>query len=223
MVNVATFVISTLCNTPFRTSKPFNPLWCETFEMDRTYDRGWRAIAEQVSHHPPISAIHAEGNGWILDEDMCVRSNFQATAMKIFPEGTISIFFPATHSFYHWTMKDIKTCVKGFIIGPITVHNEGDCVIKDGRVIWTRKAPPPESELMYNFTAMAIELNEPEEGVAPTDSRLRPDMRLMENGDWAAANDEKARLEEKQRADTKKYQVMRLETDIQLQITIVIE
>ncbi|VDN44823.1 unnamed protein product [Gongylonema pulchrum] len=46
-------------------------------------------------------------------------------------------------------------------------------------------------------------------------------MRLMENGDWAAANDEKARLEEKQRADTKKYQVMRLETDIQLQITIV--
>lgn len=265
MVLVATFVISTLCNTPFRTCKPFNPLWCETFEFDRMYDLGWRAIAEQVSHHPPISAIHAEGKGWTFDEDMCVRSNFQATAMKIFPEGTISIFFSDTKSFYYWTMKDIKTCVKGFIIGPVTVHNEGDCIIKSqpdgtsctftltrhsffssynersfsgkvcnksgkelyrifgdwsqkcvvtqgddkqGRVVWSRKTPPKGSESMYNFTAMAIELNEPEDGVAPTDSRLRPDMRMMENGNWETANIEKGRLEEKQRVDTKKFQDM---------------
>ncbi|VDN86670.1 unnamed protein product [Brugia pahangi] len=94
MIYVATFVISTLCNTVFRTCKPFNPLWCETFEFDRMADLGWRAIAEQVSHHPPISAIHAEGNGWILDEDIDVHSQFQATIMKIYPEGTASIFFP---------------------------------------------------------------------------------------------------------------------------------
>lgn len=47
---------------------------------------------------------------------------------------------------------------------------------------------------------MAAQLNEPEEGVAPTDSRLRPDQRLMENGRWEEANKEKLRLEEKQRA-----------------------
>lgn len=34
-------------------------------------------------------------------------------------------------------------------------------------------------------------LNELEEGVAPTDSRLRPDQRLMEDGDFDAANAEK--------------------------------
>ena len=39
-----------------------------------------------------------------------------------------------------------------------------------------------------------------EEGLAPTDSRLRPDQRLMEEGKWDDANDEKLRLEEKQRA-----------------------
>nr|CDQ08419.1 Bm12765 [Brugia malayi] len=61
---------------------------------------------------------------------------------------------------------------------------------------------------MYNYTALAIELNEPEDDVAPTDSRLRPDMRMMENGNWNAANEEKKRLEEKQRIDTKKYQDM---------------
>lgn len=46
-----------------------------------------------------------------------------------------------------------------------------------------------------------------QDDVAPTDSRLRPDMRMMENGDWDGANQEKGRLEEKQRIDTKKYQV----------------
>uniref|UniRef100_A0A0M3JDI2 Putative oxysterol-binding protein 1 (inferred by orthology to a S. mansoni protein) n=1 Tax=Anisakis simplex TaxID=6269 RepID=A0A0M3JDI2_ANISI len=45
------------------------------------------------------------------------------------------------------------------------------------------------------------------DGVAPTDSRRRPDMRLMENGDWDAANREKSRLEQKQRNETRKYLV----------------
>lgn len=53
---------------------------------------------------------------------------------------------------------------------------------------------------MYYFTALALTLNEPEEGVAPTDSRLRPDQRLMEDGRWDEANAEKQRLEEKQRS-----------------------
>lgn len=52
---------------------------------------------------------------------------------------------------------------------------------------------------MYYFTTLALTLNEPEEGVAPTDSRLRPDQRLMEAGRWDEANAEKQRLEEKQR------------------------
>merc|ERR1711871_932206 len=35
--------------------------------------------------------------------------------------------------------------------------------------------------------------------VAPSDSRLRPDLRLLEQGDWEAAQREKLRLEEKHR------------------------
>lgn len=52
---------------------------------------------------------------------------------------------------------------------------------------------------MYFFSSLALTLNEPEEGVAPTDSRHRPDQRLMEEGHWDEANAEKQRLEEKQR------------------------
>ncbi|XP_016429928.1 oxysterol-binding protein 1-like isoform X2 [Sinocyclocheilus rhinocerous] len=65
--------------------------------------------------------------------------------------------------------------------------------------LW-RKTPLPEgAENMYYFSTLALTLNEPEEGVAPTDSRRRPDQRLMEQGRWEEANAEKQRLEEKQR------------------------
>ncbi|KJH49831.1 Oxysterol-binding protein [Dictyocaulus viviparus] len=65
--------------------------------------------------------------------------------------------------------------------------------------IWTVNPPIPGAERMHNFTRLAIQLNEPEPGVAPTDSRLRPDQRLMEEGRWDEANKKKLELEEKQR------------------------
>lgn len=43
-----------------------------------------------------------------------------------------------------------------------------------------------------------------EENVAPTDSRFRPDQRLMEFGLWDEANIEKLRLEEIQRVRNRK-------------------
>ncbi|XP_015370661.1 PREDICTED: oxysterol-binding protein 1 [Diuraphis noxia] len=69
---------------------------------------------------------------------------------------------------------------------------------------WQRQAPPPDNEKYYYFTVLASQLNEMEEGVAPTDSRLRPDQRLMEFGLWDEANIEKLRLEEIQRVRNRK-------------------
>lgn len=60
------------------------------------------------------------------------------------------------------------------------------------------------AENMYYFSELALTLNEHEEGVAPTDSRLRPDQRLMEKGHWDEANTEKQRLEEKQRVSRRR-------------------
>lgn len=70
-------------------------------------------------------------------------------------------------------------------------------------------APPTgprrdNAENMYYFSELALTLNEHEEGVAPTDSRLRPDQRLMEKGHWDEANTEKQRLEEKQRVNRRR-------------------
>ncbi|XP_067911387.1 oxysterol-binding protein 2-like isoform X4 [Heterodontus francisci] len=68
------------------------------------------------------------------------------------------------------------------------------------KVLWRKYALPDNAENMYYFSELALTLNEMESGSAPTDSRLRPDQRLMENGEWEEANVEKQRLEEKQRA-----------------------
>lgn len=56
----------------------------------------------------------------------------------------------------------------------------------------------------FNLTPFAITLNDPNADlikyVAPTDSRLRPDQRAMEDGDYDLAATAKHKLEEKQRA-----------------------
>eukprot|EP00735_Rhodelphis_limneticus_P015137 TRINITY_DN92_c0_g1::TRINITY_DN92_c0_g1_i1::g.14816::m.14816 TRINITY_DN92_c0_g1::TRINITY_DN92_c0_g1_i1::g.14816 ORF type:complete len:726 (+),score=117.04,sp/Q8L751/ORP1C_ARATH/39.77/3e-163,Oxysterol_BP/PF01237.13/2.1e-113,PH_11/PF15413.1/1.2e-06,PH_11/PF15413.1/2.1e+03,PH/PF00169.24/0.0019,PH/PF00169.24/1.5e+04,PH/PF00169.24/6.8e+03,PH_8/PF15409.1/1.1e+02,PH_8/PF15409.1/4.9 TRINITY_DN92_c0_g1_i1:100-2277(+) len=68
-------------------------------------------------------------------------------------------------------------------------------------LLW-RVCPHPD-ETIYNMTLFALQLNEitPDcEGkLAPTDSRLRPDQRHLENGFFDMANKEKLRLEQKQR------------------------
>ncbi|KAL4719534.1 hypothetical protein ACJJTC_005561 [Scirpophaga incertulas] len=87
-------------------------------------------------------------------------------------------------------------------VAPVTSASADNTVCKTGKftVAWERTPAPVESPRFYHFTLLAAQLNEPEEGVAPTDSRRRPDQRLMEEGLWDEANTEKLRLEEKQRA-----------------------
>ena len=68
-------------------------------------------------------------------------------------------------------------------------------------VIWQAN---PRPEAPFNLTAFAITLNalNPtlKKYLPPTDTRLRPDQRAMEEGQYDFAAEEKNRLEEKQRA-----------------------
>ncbi|NWH80099.1 OSBL2 protein, partial [Piaya cayana] len=79
--------------------------------------------------------------------------------------------------------------------------------IPGSKLLWRINCRPPNSSQMYNFTSFAVSLNELETGMeailAPTDCRLRPDIRNMENGNMDVASKEKERLEEKQRAARK--------------------
>uniref|UniRef100_W5KYD9 Oxysterol-binding protein n=1 Tax=Astyanax mexicanus TaxID=7994 RepID=W5KYD9_ASTMX len=77
-------------------------------------------------------------------------------------------------------------------------------MIPGSTLLWRIAPRPAHSAQMYNFTSFAMTLNElspgMEEVLPPTDCRLRPDIRAMENGDMDTASLEKERLEEKQRA-----------------------
>ncbi|XP_060721913.1 oxysterol-binding protein-related protein 3a isoform X2 [Tachysurus vachellii] len=69
--------------------------------------------------------------------------------------------------------------------------------------IWRANPLPKDYEQYYGFTQFAIELNELNENISPflpqTDTRFRPDQRLLEEGDIPGAEEQKERIESLQR------------------------
>lgn len=79
-------------------------------------------------------------------------------------------------------------------------------------LIWKANERP---DIPFNLTSFAVTLNDPApkllEWLPPTDSRLRPDQRAMEEGRYDDAAEEKHRLEEKQRAVRRKREEEKIE------------
>jgi hypothetical protein len=78
--------------------------------------------------------------------------------------------------------------------------------IPNSETLWTVEKRPENSASYFSFTSFAMSLNEiepymlePKTILCRSDSRLRPDIRKLENGDLDGAIVEKTRLEEKQR------------------------
>lgn len=77
--------------------------------------------------------------------------------------------------------------------------------IPNSTTLWEVEPRPQNSGNYFSFTNFAMSLNEvepnmkPPKTLCPTDSRLRPDIRKLEEGDIDGAIAEKNRLEEKQR------------------------
>uniref|UniRef100_UPI00358DE933 oxysterol-binding protein-related protein 6-like n=1 Tax=Myxine glutinosa TaxID=7769 RepID=UPI00358DE933 len=71
------------------------------------------------------------------------------------------------------------------------------------KCVWRPGSMPKDFELCYGFTKFAIELNELDEATKPllhsTDTRFRPDQRLLEQGDIEGASEKKHQIEEIQR------------------------
>lgn len=70
------------------------------------------------------------------------------------------------------------------------------------RCIWRAGTMPPDHQRYYGFTRFAMELNElgaDAHALPPTDTRLRPDQRALEEGDLRAAEQLKSQLENAQR------------------------
>ncbi|XP_012078163.1 oxysterol-binding protein-related protein 1C isoform X2 [Jatropha curcas] len=89
-----------------------------------------------------------------------------------------------------------------YVNGDCPTKGKGYESLKDAHLLWKR-SKPPQFPTRYNLTRFAITLNELTPGLKeklpPTDSRLRPDQRYLENGEYEMANAEKLRLEQRQR------------------------
>ena len=67
-------------------------------------------------------------------------------------------------------------------------------------LVWNKEPYPDNWEYMYGMSHFALQFNHLPNTLKPylppTDSRLRPDIRALENGDFKLAAYEKNRLEE---------------------------
>jgi hypothetical protein len=127
MAYVAAFTISSYSTTATRTNKPFNPILGETFECDRLDEVGfgWRALAEQVSHHPPGLSVHCESiKEWTLYQEFLMSSKFRGQYLQIIPMGTSHLEFKKTGNHYTW--RKITTFVKNIIVGTLWIDNVGE-------------------------------------------------------------------------------------------------
>lgn len=67
-----------------RTRKTFNPMLGETYELVMD---DFKFVSEQVSHHPPISAFHVEGERFVVTGQVEQESKFSKSS----PSGTMHV------------------------------------------------------------------------------------------------------------------------------------
>ncbi|XP_035471563.2 oxysterol-binding protein-related protein 7 isoform X1 [Scophthalmus maximus] len=258
MVYVAAFSISGYAWASWRfRSKPFNPVLGETYESHRE-DRGFQYTSEQVCHHPPISACHAESENFTFWQDQRWKYKFWGKSVEILSSGMVNVALPKYGDHYEWNkavtcihnvlspqrwlehygevvirnMKsDICTCKITFVksrywtsdnskneVQGVVLDRAGEVVHRFGglwhegifcdtlptpKCIWKPNVQPDDHSQFYGFSQYARELNELTPDLRavlpPTDTRFRPDQRLLEEGKVAEADKKKDEVEEKQR------------------------
>ncbi|XP_012820768.1 oxysterol-binding protein-related protein 1 isoform X6 [Xenopus tropicalis] len=125
---VAAFAVSAVASQWERTGKPFNPLLGETYELVRE-DLGFRLISEQVSHHPPVSAFHAEGinNDFVFHGSIYPKLKFWGKSVEAEPKGIITLELLKHKEAYTWT--NPTCCVHNIIVGKLWIEQYGNMEI----------------------------------------------------------------------------------------------
>lgn len=129
---VAAFAVSAVASQWERTGKPFNPLLGETYELVRE-DLGFRVISEQVSHHPPVSAFHAEGleKEFVFHGSIYPKLKFWGKSVEAEPKGIMTLELPKCNEAYTWT--NPTCCVHNIIVGQLWIEQYGNVEVINHR------------------------------------------------------------------------------------------
>ena len=123
---IAIFLISQYEAVYLRNRKPFNPLLGETYEVIQP---NYRFLAEQVSHHPPVSALYLEGSGYNMTADTVVSSSFKGTSLDFSAVGLAHLMLTETNE--HITFKRPDNSANNLVFGTLFVDVHGIAEIKN--------------------------------------------------------------------------------------------
>ena len=73
----------------------------------------------QVSHHPPMFAMHAEHKEWTLWQEYTVASKFRGKYLVCYPIGSCHLMFHRSKSHYTWCK--VATTIHNIIVGKLWV------------------------------------------------------------------------------------------------------
>lgn len=185
-----------------------DPVGVLTLEFDDGEIFQWSKVTTTI-YNLILGKLYCEHHG-----TMDIRGNRQHSCKLKFKEQSILDRNPRqVHGFIEDVSgKKVATLLGKWDDSIYYVNNDGsskpkDCTTSsDASLLWKR-SKPPLNPTRYNLTSFAITLNELtpglQEKLPPTDSRLRPDQRHLENGEYDKANAEKQRLERRQRMSSK--------------------
>lgn len=189
MTYVALFVISAYYSSQFRAStKPFNPLLGESYEYQNEH---FKFVAEQVSHHPPLSASYAcsqtvnsnvsDGSiarpQWEFEQVMRYKTKFWGRSMELLPSGHLKLTFydqvkdknsgKIIQEKQEYTWNKITTCIQGLITGQRSVSNYGDITLTckqtslEGKISFEKKGGWGSSSSAGSITGKIYHANNP--------------------------------------------------------------
>ncbi|KAF5478466.1 hypothetical protein F2P56_005025 [Juglans regia] len=184
-----------------------DPVGVLTLEFDDGEIFQWSKVTTSI-YNLILGKVYCGHHG-----TMHIRGNRQYSCKLKFKEQSILDRNPRqVHGYVEDVIgKKAATVFGKWDDGMYYVNNDGngkpkDCTPSDASLLWKRSKPSPNLT-RYNLTSFAITLNELTRGLQeklpPTDSRLRPDQRHLENGEYEKANTEKQRLERRQRMSRK--------------------
>lgn len=133
MKSVLKFYLSGFYKKPKGLKKPYNPILGEVF---RSYwynpktDSKTFYIAEQVSHHPPITSVYVSNRkeGFCINGTILARSKFYGNSVSAIMEGQMKLILLNRGEEYVITMP-YANC-KGLLIGKLTMELGGKVSIE---------------------------------------------------------------------------------------------
>ncbi|XP_059657496.1 oxysterol-binding protein-related protein 2A-like isoform X2 [Cornus florida] len=187
------------------TSIQLDPVGTLTLEFDDGEIFQWNKVTTTI-YNLILGKLYCDHHG-----TMHIHGNRQYSCKLKFKEHSILDRNP--HQ-VHGFVEDVKGKKVATLVGKWNdsmYYMNGDGTSKsndlsNASLLW-KSSRPPLNLTRYNLTLFAITLNELTSGLQeklpPTDSRLRPDQRHLENGEYEKANAEKLRLETRQRMSRK--------------------